>query len=91
MCVVLRPGKPTNHRQCGRWYRECSGCLTQAMRNYPIEDYSVMQAPLGFGRGRNSNTFARCILKKCLPEIKAPFHTLEAAGWDQPCPSTDKF
>lgn len=56
------------------------------MSKYPIEDYSEVEAPLGFGSGRDSNTLTRCMLKKCLPKVK-PFHTKYAGGWDQPCPS----
>ncbi len=83
--------KPNNNRRCGQWHKDCSGCLDLAMKNYPIEDYSVAEAPLGVFSGRNSNTFVRCMFKKCLPYVANPFHTDNAAGWDQPCPSTSNF
>jgi RHS repeat-associated protein len=79
-----RPTAPGT--QCGPWYPDCSGCLDRAMQNYPTEDYSEWDAPRGQGTGRNSNTFVRCMLRRCgLGDANGA--TREAAGYDQPCPS----
>ena len=70
---------------CGPWMRDCSGCLNRELNRYPREDYSEVSAPLEIGSGRNSNTFVRCMLRKCgidLPQQP----TRGAVGWDQTCP-----
>ena len=67
---------------CGR----LASCVDQASRQYPIERYSDVAANLGLFGGRNSNTFAKCVSRKC--GISTGMGVTEKApGWQQPCPA----
>jgi len=76
---------PDPSTRCGPWYPMWDSCLDDAIGKYPIEDYSEFDAPTGSGTGRNSNTFTRCMVKRCgLPYANG--FSSNAAGYYQPCP-----
>lgn len=72
-------------------------CFTEESNKWPRERYSYT-APFGpLSKGKNSNTFARCIWDKCRtsdynsPEWESVLGpgsgASNAAGWLQPCPN----
>jgi RHS repeat-associated protein len=61
-------------------------CFTREASRYPAEPYSYVSANVEIGRGRNSNTFVRCIMDRCTVPAVDPRITQNAPGWYQPCP-----
>jgi hypothetical protein len=76
---------------CTPWRPDpCDGldrCLKTSAPRYPVEPYSYVFANLGIGRGRNSNTFAKCMAQKCGIYVD-PYVHQHAPGWYQPCPGS---
>jgi uncharacterized protein RhaS with RHS repeats len=76
----------------GSWREDCTpngaagDCIQRAFEQYPAENYSEVSAPLGIGSGRNSNTFVKCLARKCGLSA-GPRVTQNAPGYNQPCPS----
>ncbi|MGZ8708935.1 MAG: hypothetical protein ACXW28_01820 [Thermoanaerobaculia bacterium] len=78
-------------RECEDWREDCEGevgkCLQKNFEDYPIEGYSEVTANLGWPfSGRNSNTFVKCLAKKCGLSA-GPRVTGKAPGYNQPCPA----
>ena len=92
------PSPTSSHRRddpsdrggtCESWREDCDGSLGQCIQRnfelYPVENYSEISAPTKFGSGRNSNTFVKCLAKKC--GLSASRRTTGLApGYYQPCP-----
>jgi RHS repeat-associated protein len=76
---------------CESWREDCwpdgrvGDCIQRAFEQYPVESYSEISAPLQIGSGRNSNTFVKCIARKCGLSA-GPRVTQNAPGYHQPCP-----
>ena len=76
---------------CESWREDCDGdlgkCLQKNFEKYPVEGYSEVSANLGGPfSGRNSNTFVKCLTKKCGLSA-GPRVTGQAPGYNQPCRS----
>lgn len=94
----LKNREPKGGARCTKWFPEScdeNSYWTDAMNRYPVEDYSRVNANrtyfgMSARSGRNSNTFARCLWKRCGPSLH-PSDTMGvidlAPGWTQPCPA----
>lgn len=75
---------------CESWREDCDGslgqCIQKAFEDYPTEPYSMFSAFMGIGSGRNSNTFVKCIGRRCGLSAGRRV-TGSAPGYDQPCPA----
>jgi RHS repeat-associated protein len=75
---------------CGPWKPDpcpANKCFDKETLQYPREEYSQVSANFDAGfAGRNSNTFAKCLLRKCGVPYVDPGLIDRAPGWWQPCP-----
>jgi RHS repeat-associated protein len=87
----MRRDYPTDRGgTCESWREDCDGglgkCMQRAFENYPVEPYRVASPFFGVGSGRNSNTFVKCIARKCGLSASRRV-TGSAPGYNQPCPT----
>jgi len=89
---VFRLDEPSDFGgTCGPWTPDpdclTDDCVQNAAQDYPLENYSEVSANIGIGKGRNSNTFARCVAVSCgvsLPDLEQ--QGIHAPGWGRSCP-----